>query len=94
MRILAAAAALLIAASAAGAVQFVDGPTLPMGFAAASDIEGAQLGRLGGNTEAGMIDYVAVSLIPEPAIWGLLVGGFSLVGMSARRRARRRSQLA
>lgn len=33
-----------------------------------------------------VIDNVSVTTIPEPATWGLLVGGFAMVGTAARRR--------
>lgn len=39
------------------------------------------------------LDNIAVTAVPEPAIWGLLVGGLGLIGV-ARRRRRRASAVA
>ncbi len=33
------------------------------------------------------IDNVSLSVVPEPATWGLMLAGFALVGVAARRRA-------
>lgn len=107
MRILAAIAATAFAASAAGAVRMVDNGvalavttadtvvvdrgTLP---ARAIDPSGPDArGVTAGPARPRGIDP-AISLVPEPAIWGLLIVGFSLVGIAARRRALRRAHIA
>lgn len=35
-----------------------------------------------------VIDDVSVSLVPEPASWAMLIAGFAMVGVAARRRSR------
>lgn len=44
--------------------------------------------RLTSTQRAFEIDDIAVSAVPEPATWAMLVFGFSLVGLSARARKR------
>ena len=36
----------------------------------------------------GTVDYTLTTAVPEPGVWVMLVGGFSLVGVAARRRSR------
>ncbi len=35
----------------------------------------------------GTVDYSLTTVVPEPGVWILMIGGFGLVGLSARRRA-------
>ncbi len=41
-----------------------------------------------------VLDNVSISLVPEPATWGLMIAGFTFTGALVRRRARMRSTLA
>ena len=41
-----------------------------------------------GTDTASFIDNVQLTVVPEPAIWGLMLTGFGLVGIAARRRSR------
>ena len=43
------------------------------------------LGRIGGHSGP-MITGITAAVVPEPATWALLIGGFGAVGASARRR--------
>lgn len=42
---------------------------------------------VGGNSGGVVLDNVSVSAVPEPATWGLMIAGFVLVGVAARRKA-------
>ena len=46
-----------------------------------------------GGDNAAFIDGVNVAAVPEPASWALMIGGFGLVGVAMRRRAKPRSTL-
>ena len=37
---------------------------------------------------SGAVDYTLTTAVPEPGVWALMVAGFGLVGVSARRRGR------
>ena len=37
-----------------------------------------------------VLDNVTISVVPEPAVWGLMLTGFALTGASVRRRRRAR----
>ena len=41
-----------------------------------------------------VLDNVSISIVPEPAVWGLMIAGFGLAGFAARRRTRMRTTLA
>lgn len=57
------------------------------GLAAAFDIDGAPVAGLTLLGEDG-IDYALGSAVPEPSTWALMIVGFGLVGLNARRRVR------
>jgi hypothetical protein len=40
------------------------------------------------------VDRIAITAVPEPASWAMMIGGFALVGAAARRNARPRATLA
>lgn len=40
-----------------------------------------------GQPPVALLDGVSVSMVPEPASWALMIAGFSMVGIAARRRA-------
>ena len=44
-------------------------------------------GTPGGLPPVAVLDGVSVAAVPEPAMWGLMIVGFGLVGVAARRRA-------
>ena len=43
-------------------------------------------GLVGNSDESAFIDRVSVLGVPEPSQWALMIGGFGLIGMGARRR--------
>lgn len=47
-----------------------------------------------GQSQASVIGYVPNVAVPEPATWALMIGGFGLVGLSLRTRARTRTRAA
>lgn len=64
------------------------GSTLTIGFRAAG------AGWQGGTDESWGLDNFRVVAVPEPASWGMLIGGFGLAGAVIRRRRRTRQALA
>ncbi|TRW15091.1 PEPxxWA-CTERM sorting domain-containing protein [Glacieibacterium frigidum] len=44
------------------------------------------VGTPGGAPPISMLDGVSLTAVPEPATWALLIGGFAMVGVAARRR--------
>lgn len=52
-------------------------------FSAADQIKSVNFSS---SNRAFEIDNVSVTAVPEPATWGLMIGGFLMVGVAARRR--------
>ncbi len=63
-------------------------------FTASGPIQDVQFRSLENNPYGTVLDNVSISLVPEPATWGLMVAGFGLVGLAARRRSRAKAFLA
>ncbi len=68
--------------------------TLTYDFVASNTMQGVQFRSLENSSFGVVLDNVSISLIPEPATWGLMVVGFAMTGALVRRRARVRSALA
>lgn len=68
--------------------------TLTYDFVASGSMQMVQFRSLEYNPYGVALDNVSISLVPEPATWGLLMAGFGLVGITARRRALRKAHVA
>ncbi len=53
---------------------------------AATGTSGTYTEKFGPFPVHGAVDYTLTTVVPEPAVWVLMIGGFGLVGLSARRR--------
>src|SRR5207237_5757516 len=69
----------------AGDMQYV---TYTYDFVATNTMQQIQFTSQENNAFGPVLDNVSISLVPEPATWGLMIAGFGLVGGMARRRAR------
>lgn len=56
-------------------------------FIASAEVQDLQFLSQEHNAFGPALDNVTVSVVPEPAVWGLMLFGFSLVGLAVRRRA-------
>lgn len=63
-------------------------------FVASGPMQLVQFRSFEFNPYGATLDNVSISLVPEPATWALLVAGFGLTGLLARRRNRAKSSLA
>ena len=63
-------------------------------FTASSGTQDIQFRSAEYNPYGSVLDNVSISLVPEPATWGLMLAGFAMTGGLVRRRARMKSLLA